>query len=101
MGPDLLLLKEPDHQFMELSPEPANTATDTKARKMVVFSFHIVQIIYLKLYVVLYVILYLFSLFELYVDRRNKSVLKEGSRFSAQLNATGSVVSKQWPSYSA
>lgn len=64
MGPNLLLLKEPDHQFMELSPEPVNTATDTKARKMVVFSFHIVRIIHLKLYVVLDSILYLFSLFK-------------------------------------
>lgn len=64
MEPDLLLRKEPDHQFMELSPEPVNTATDMKARKMVAFSFHIQPIykhivlnIYLKLYVVLYVIL--------------------------------------------
>lgn len=64
MGPDLLLLKEPDHQFMELSPEPVNTATDTKARKMVVFSFHIVRIIHLKLYVVLDSILYLFRFFK-------------------------------------
>lgn len=58
MGPDLLLRKEPDHQFMELSPEPVNTATDMKARKMVVFSFHMFLNIYLKLYVVLYAKLY-------------------------------------------
>lgn len=41
MGPDLLLHKEPDHQFMELSPEPVNTAMDMKAKKMVVCSFYI------------------------------------------------------------
>lgn len=53
MGPDLLLCKEPDHQFM-LSPEPASTAMDTKARNMVVFSFRMFLNINLKLYVVLY-----------------------------------------------
>lgn len=39
MGRDLLLHKEPDHPFMELSPEPVNTAMATKARKMVVVGF--------------------------------------------------------------
>lgn len=48
MGPDLQLRKEPDHQFMEFSPEPVNTATDMKARKMVVFSFCMYLNIYLK-----------------------------------------------------
>lgn len=57
MGPDLLLRKEPDHQIMALSPEPANTAMDMKARKTVVFSFHIILNFHLKLYVVLYFIL--------------------------------------------
>lgn len=57
MGPDLLLRKEPDHQYMELSPEPVNTVTGMKARKMVVFCIHIFLNIYLKLCVVLYVML--------------------------------------------
>lgn len=39
MGRDLLLRKVPDHPFMELSPEPVNTAMDMKARKMVVAGF--------------------------------------------------------------
>lgn len=58
MGPVLQLRKEPDPQFMEISPEPVNTATDMIARKMVVFSFHIFLNIYLKLFVVLYVMFY-------------------------------------------
>lgn len=39
MVPDPLLRKERDHQFMELSPDPVNTAMDMKARKMVVDGF--------------------------------------------------------------
>lgn len=41
MGLDLLLRKEPDHPFMELNPEPVNTAMDMKAREMVVVGFFI------------------------------------------------------------
>lgn len=35
MVPDLLLLKEQDPHLMELSPEPASTVKDMKAKKMV------------------------------------------------------------------
>lgn len=36
MGPDPLLLKKQDPHLMELSPEPASTVKDMKARKMVI-----------------------------------------------------------------